>query len=498
MELFDNGAERAILAGLYQYGAEAFVEISDILEESSFGSVQNAVVYRCLKFIINQGMSVDLPSLLSAAEQLKLTDAITTDQNIQYLKSLSSLKVNKDNIFNFALQVKKYEFARNIKDVAGKISQDVDKITGTETIDEIIALMEDPLTEFLKQDTQDERPQRIGEDIFAYLDYLEENQCDMMGIPTGFTRFDQAIGGGLRRKCVDLIAARPKTGKSVCADAVAVNVTRLGIPVLMIDTEMSKEDHAHRVLASMSGVKINEIATGRFSNDADKKQLVLEAAKEYKTLPYDYISVAGKPFTSILNYIKRWVTHTVGKDENGNTKDCVIIFDYLKLMSSEGVNASMQEYQLLGFQITALHNLCVKLDVPCLAFVQLNRDGITKESTDAVSGSDRLIWLCTSFTIFKQKSEEEIAEDGVRAGNRKFVPIVARHGGGLDGGDYINLQMTGDISKLEELKTRNEFKMMPEQDTGLISKENLDNYDEEAPFETEEDVKPKRSKKQTK
>lgn len=479
MELFDNGAERAILAGLYQYGSEAFVEISDILEETSFGSIQNAVVYRCLKFIINQGMSVDLPSILSAAEQLKLTDAITTDQNIQYLKSLSSLKINKDNIFNFALQVKKYEFARNIKIVAGKISQDVDKISGTETIDEIIAILEDPLTDFLKQDTQDERPIRIGEDIFEYLDYLEENQCDMMGIPTGFPRYDQAIGGGLRRKCVDLIAARPKTGKSVCADAVAVNVCRKGIPILMIDTEMSKEDHAHRVLASMSGVKINEISTGRFANDPIKKQTVLESAKEYKDLPYDYISVAGKPFNSILNYIKRWVTHVVGKDENGNTKDCVIIFDYLKLMSTEGVNASMQEYQLLGFQITSLHNLCVKFDVACLAFVQLNRDGITKETTDAVSGSDRLIWLCTSFTIFKAKSEEEIAEDGVRAGNRKFVPVAARHGGMLDGGDYINFQMTGDISKLEELKTRNEFKMMPEQDTGLISKESLDEFEED-------------------
>ena len=35
-----------------------------------------------------------------------------------------------------------------------------------------------------------------------------------------------------------------------------------------------------------------------------------------------------------------------------------------------------------------------------------------KESTDAVSGSDRLIWLCTSFSIFKAKSSEEVAEDG--------------------------------------------------------------------------------------
>ena len=55
--------------------------------------------------------------------------------------------------------------------------------------------------------------------------------------------------------------------------------------------------------------------------------------------------------------------------------------------------------------------------------MQLNRDGITKESTDAVSGSDRLIWPCTSFTIFKMKSDEEKAEDNPKNGNRKMVPL---------------------------------------------------------------------------
>ena len=93
-------------------------------------------------------------------------------------------------------------------------------------------------------------------------------------------------------------------------------------------------------------------------------------------------------------------------DEFGKTNDCLVVYDYLKLMSSSSINNNMQEYQALGFQITNLHNLAVKLDFPCLSFVQLNRDGITKESTDAVSGSDRLNWLCTSFSIFKLKSAE--------------------------------------------------------------------------------------------
>ena len=164
----------------------------------------------------------------------------------------------------------------------------------------------------------------------------------------------------------------------------------------------------------------------------------------------------------------------VGTDECGKTNDCVVVYDYLKLMSSASITHNIQEYQALGFQITALHNLCVKYDFPCIAFVQLNRDGITKETTDTVSGSDRLIWLCTSFSIFKKKSPEELAEDGPNAGNRKLVPVVARHGAGLDDGDYINMDMMGEHAKLTELKTRNEFKKQPDGDTGLIDSDSLE------------------------
>ena len=165
----------------------------------------------------------------------------------------------------------------------------------------------------------------------------------------------------------------------------------------------------------------------------------------------------GENTESILNVIKRWVLQEVGVDENGRTNECLVVYDYLKLMSSTSITNNIQEYQALGFQITNLHNLAVKYDFACLAFVQLNRDGITKESTDAVSGSDRLIWLCTSFSIFKEKSAEEVAEDGPRAGNRKLVPIVSRHGPGMQDGNYINLQMSGQHALLSELRTRDEL-----------------------------------------
>ena len=454
----DLGAERAVLAGIFSYGLESYVEVCDIIDSDSFSHKNNQVIFKCIEKIIKDGAEIDLPSLLSAAKKLDLQDIINSTQELEYINSLMEYPVKKDNVLYFAAQIKKFEFARKIKKLTNKIGRDIDDINGDESIDEIINILENPITDFLREDDTGNKPERIGDGVEEYLEFLIENKCDQIGIPTGFARYDAAIGGGLRPGGVDLVSARPKVGKSVFGDNVAINVAAKGIPVLMLDTEMSKEDHLNRIISNLSGVPINEVATGRFTDDDEKSIKVKQAIDHIKDIPYTYVTVAGAPFEQILNTIKRWIMQEVGQDENGKTNQCVVVYDYLKLMTSGSITNNIQEYQALGFQITALHNLAVKYEFPCLSFVQLNRDGITKESTDAVSGSDRLIWLCTSFSIFKTKSAEELAEDGPNAGNRKLVPIVSRHGPGMDDGNYINMRMVGDHAQLLELRTRDEFR----------------------------------------
>ena len=463
-QLADVGAERAVLAGLFAHGIESYVEISDFITYGSFANRNNQVIYKCLEKVLESEAVADIPAILSAAEQLNLSEVIKTQQELDYIRDLMDYPVKKQNVLHFAAQVKKFEFARNAKRIAKKIDNEISSIVGDETIDDIINLVEMPLMDFLRDDETGQRPEMLGDDLDEYIEFLIENKCDQIGLSSGFPRFDSVIGGGLRRKCVDLVSARPGVGKSVFADNVALHNARNGVPVLMLDTEMSKEDHLNRILANISGVPIGEIATGKFAEDDEKAIAVRKAADEIREIPYTYVSVAGAPFETILNTIKRWILREVGQDESGRTNDCLVVYDYLKLMSSSGINSNMQEYQALGFQITNLHNLAVKYDFPCLSFVQLNRDGITKESTDAVSGSDRLIWLCTSFSIFKLKSAEELAEDGPHGGNRKVVTLKARHGAGLLDGNYINMDMMGEYSRLLELRTRDEMRSSPDGD----------------------------------
>jgi hypothetical protein len=234
-----------------------------------------------------------------------------------------------------------------------------------------------------------------------------------------------------------------------------------------------------------SELEISKIETGKFADTPGSMSKMKEAVAEMKESRLYHHSIAGKSFEEQLALMRRWIVKDVGLNDDGSAKECVIFYDYLKLMDAAGMSQDMKEYQVLGFMMTALHNFAVKYKVPIVAFIQLNRDGISKESTDTASGSDRIIWLCSNFTIFKRKSDEEIAEDGPDNGNRKLVPLISRHGGGLDDNDYINCYMKGWCAKIVEGKTRLELmnNVQTKKDGFIVSNnENNEEEAEEIPF----------------
>ena len=73
---------------------------------------------------------------------------------------------------------------------------------------------------------------------------------------------------------------------------------------------------------------------------------------------------------------------------------------------------------------------------------------------------------------------EEIAKDGPENGNRKLVPVIARHGEGLEPGDYINAELKGPYAKVVEGKTAFEL------DNGYDNDSDGDYFgdDEDVPF----------------
>ena len=488
MILCDPASERAILAGICRYGEDAYLDVADIVQESSFTIDSNSIIYKCLKYLCEneQKPSIDVASIYSAAQDIGVANLFAKKEEAQHLKAIIDFPVTLENVRKFAAKIRKLEIARLLRKQLEQAGDKLLEINGNEPIASILGVAEDAVFNFssLLNDT-DNNPISIGKDIDDYIKSLEENKVDQIGIPTGFPVYDKAIGGGLRKGTVNVIAARPKTGKTLLSDNIGFHIAhKHQIPVLNMDTEMNTVDHINRVLGMMTEVEINAIETGRFAESADTKTKIVNAAQELKSTKLFYKSIAGKPFEEQLAIMRRWILKEVGLNEDGTAKQCVIFYDYLKLMDSQGMNQDLKEYQVLGFMMTSLHNFAVRYQVPIVAFIQLNRDGITKESTDTASGSDRIIWLCSNFSIFKRKSDEEIAEDGPTNGNRKLLPLVSRHGGGLDDNDYINCHMKGWCAKITEGKTRLEIlNNSKNEDEGFIVDEQTDHDEKEIPFD---------------
>lgn len=455
-------AERAVLAGICKYGQNVWSDIVDITDSKCFTDTDNQIIFSCIKKAIEGSDNLDIPSIMSAGNALGLTQNLDTKEQREFIRSLFNYPIEKDNVRKESVKLKKLEIARRGQTLTRDIYYELAKINGTESVSDILSLLEKPLLTFGSDMDNDDNDKTtlIMDGVEEFIQHLEENEGCITGIPSPFAKYNEYIGGGRRRGYVYLTGARPKVGKSTMATNDGLHVaSNLNIPVLYLDTEMTKESQLPRFLSNLANLKIKDIEGGKFKDNSFMKTKLNETVNKHKKMPFYYRKISGKEFEEVLSIIRRWVTQDVGIDENGRTKDCLVIYDYFKLMSSSSLE-NMQEHQALGFQISALSDFCGRYDIPCHGYVQLNRDGINKETSDIISQSDRLLWLCASFSIMKRKTSEEILIDGVENGNTKLIPTSEqRFGPGMEEGDYINMHVDREKCIMIEGKTKSEIKI---------------------------------------
>jgi replicative DNA helicase len=458
--LSDINGERALLAGLIKYGTMMYHETSTLgLSDATFTEQSHKIIYKCLDKIFkdNENIKPDIPLIYSAAADIGVKHFFQKDEEVQYLVSISQFPVKEKNVVVLGKKIRKLEIVRNIVQRANNTIDKYLTFTGNEPISEIFGVMEENIIDcasFLS--VEDMGITLISDGIEEHFKELEANPINQVGVSTGFAVYDEAIGGGMRRGSVNIIAARPKIGKSTLSLNIGTHISKMNIPVLYLDTEMSKIDSWTRLVSSISTVQNKKVETGKYSTFTSEKNKVSTALEDIKKLPFYYTSIAGQGLEAQISMIKRWIITSVGLESDGVAKPCVIIYDYLKIMDQADIK-SVAEFQAVGFLMQSLINFAKKYMIPVLAFVQMNRDGINREDTGTISLSDRILWFCSSLAIFKAKSSDEMDRDGYENGNRKLKVLDCRYGPGMAEMDYINCHFNKSISKITEGKTNLEL-----------------------------------------
>jgi len=209
------------------------------------------------------------------------------------------------------------------------------------------------------------------------------------------------------------------------------------VPVLHFDNgEMSKEELIMRQCASLSGIPMHLLESGKWRQSGAKVVEKVRAVwPKVKNLKFYYYNVGGLDVDSMISTLKRFYYSTVGR---GNRM--VLSFDYIKTTSETMGNKS--EWQIVGEMVDKFKK-CVQKEIlsegepiiPMITSVQSNRYGITNnrnaqtivDDESIVSLSDRITQFCSHMFILRNKTADEVESEGERFGTHKLINVKARH-----------------------------------------------------------------------
>lgn len=437
--------ENLILSGIAKFGREAYADCCDVVNVNIFGDFLKNVIFGAMSSTFSEGVPINITSIF---QRTGLPDS--RYQDVKDILSNDCFDIK--DIRPAAIKLRK----KKLKEDAITIHREcIDKITqldGTEPTSKIIACGEKALFDLIAKASynDDSGPTKIKEIARELVNQWMDSPTQNVGLPLPWPKFNESIGGGLRPG-VHLVGARLKVGKTSIGLMTAIHAAQLGIPVLILDTEMQIKSVLPRIIANMSEVEINIIERGLFGKDEFRKKCIFQAVSALESMNICHRNVADYDFEDIVSTIRRWIYTDVGLKSNGEANPMLVIFDYFKVMTAKEL-ATCNETQALGFQISKLVGFSTKFNFPCLAFAQLNRDGISREDSAAVGSSDKLAQLANSLSIFKKKTETEISKDGVENGNRKLITTDSRYGGEVEfTSQYISMQMKKESCILQEV-----------------------------------------------
>ena len=311
----------------------------------------------------------------------------------------------------------------------------------TQLIDDADKIYNDTISLY---DNGSNSPEDLFSEMEAYVEERGNNPVEEFGLQGPHQRLHELYGSLLRPGNITTITARSGVGKTQFCLDFCLKTSELNgyIPILHFDNgEMSQEELRARLCASMSGVPLHLIETGKWRRGGDeivsKVRRVWNQIKNYKLY---YFNVSGMNVDQMVNTVKRFYYSKVGRG-----KTMIFNFDYIKTTSENLSNKT--EWQVVGEMVDKFKKL-VQRDIlfegePMIAMmtsVQSNRSGITNnrraenivEDESVVSLSDRITQFSSHLFSLRQKSQEEMA-DSPHFGTHKLSCFKHRH----LGSDYM-------------------------------------------------------------
>lgn len=411
-----------------------------------FGIDGHRYVYSAMLYLKSKDTK---PTPMAIMEVLsgKTKEAVEDLGGLEYLMLLEETNVPINNLGIFTEKVKQSYTRRmlyRISDSVGKfvLSDEAEVLNPSE----LIHHAESQINDLAVNTSNDDNVYKMGDDTEEVLNQRAESPSTVPGLEVGWDEYDKITNGAQGGDLI-VVVAPSKTGKSVLLTNWAKNIsipkrveidseTRAyyvpkdmeGQPVLYIDTEMNSREQEDRILSNITGIPHDEIVSGMYvmdthnGNASEKIELLKEARAKLNLGNYYHIYMPQFTIEKVMAITRKF------QMQFGIV---ALFFDYIKIPANQANFRDAQEYQKLGFFTSGLKDLAGILNIPVFSAAQANRNNAgenTDPSESDIGGSYRILQLASKLMFLYNKSDEQIARDGIGAGNQQLFIKFQRNG----------------------------------------------------------------------
>ena len=351
-------AEESVLGSCF-LSKYALQKAAENLTPESFYDEKNAKIFSTMLALSEEKTPIDITTVTG---YLMKTNELNEVGGVEYLNEVLDYVPTASNIDYYIKDVEEASLLRGLITTAEEIA--TEGYRTDESVNEILDNSEKKILNIVKNRKSSEF--RSIKDVLAKtqldLERLSEHKGEITGVGTGWYDFDR-LTTGLHPNELIIIAARPAMGKTAFALNLATHVAMTEEKsVALFNLEMSAEQLAMRILASLGQIEANKLRTGNLLNQDWKR--INEAVSQLSNTNLVIDDTPGITIGEIRAKCRR-----LASSEKGLS---LIVIDYLQLISG-GKNYGANRQQEVSDISRSLKTLAMELGVPVIALSQLSR-----------------------------------------------------------------------------------------------------------------------------
>lgn len=358
-------AEMAVLGSAF-LATSAKDKVCEELISEMFYLDSHKKIFTAIKELYDKGIPLDITTI---KEELSNQKALEAVGGLEYLTEVIDSVATASNIEHYINIVKDKYLLRSIINVSTSIITDA--YESKEDINEVVDKADKDFSNVIKNRRTGEFV-KISEVLRKTQDNLErlaKNKSDITGLATGFYSLDK-LTSGFQPHDLIILAARPSMGKTAFGLNLATNVAIASKkPVAIFSLEMGAEQLVMRMIASIGGIDMNKLRTGRLEHNDWKR--VNEAISELADTKLYIEDASGMTVSEIRAKCRR-----LANSEDGLS---LVVIDYLQLIAGSARYAGQRQQEVSEIS-RALKTLAMELHIPIIALAQLSRSPELREN----------------------------------------------------------------------------------------------------------------------